>query len=259
MYSKGHLSDKSLDSHYIEKFADVLYEIGKEMTTKKDFQMATKWLDRAHDIINGPDLEELSREALELRIAIMQSLVSALLNLETKDGFAKADNLIEFLHSERGNTMVVLILRLELLEKAPAEVFDSDAYAAILNQMIACFSQKDLHMDLVGKSAPGDTDFRLILHHVGRLYAKSPTQGCKVLDGFIRALSKVDHDEWIERLATKRIWMVTSKSDSLESIEATNVILSRIQKPLRAEATVAAQTVSGTVPLSLGWNLTAPS
>jgi hypothetical protein len=243
MYNKGHLSDQRFEPHHVDKLADVLYEIGKDMMTKKDFQMATKWLHRAQDIINSHDLEQLSREALELRIAIMQAQVTALVNLETNEGFTRADNLIQFLQSELGSTMVVMVLKLELLTKAPAEVFDSDAYATILSQMITCFGQKGLAMDLAGQ-APGDPDFRLILHHVGKLHDKSSALGCAVLDEFILALSKVGHSEWIERLVTKRIWMATHKGDSLASVEGAHAILSQIREPLSPDATVAVQTVS---------------
>lgn len=243
MYNKGHRCDQSLEPHYAEKLADVLYEIGKDMTVKKDFQLAVKWLERAQDIINGHDLEQLSREALELRMAIMQAHVTALLNLETNEGFMKADNLILFLQSDMGSTMVVLVLKLELLTKAPAEIFDSDAYATVLSQMITCFSQKDLAVDLAGQS-PGDPDFRLIIHHIGKLHEKNPSLGCAVLDDFILALSKCEHDEWIERLVTKRIWMATHRGKLAESVKAAQALLSHIQKPLSADATVAVQTVS---------------
>lgn len=244
MYSKGHLSDQLVDAHYAEKLADVLYEIGKDMTTKKDCPMAVKWLHRAQDIINSHDLDQLSRDGLDLRTAIMQAHVTALVNLETNEGFTKADNLIQFIQSEMGSTMVVLILKLELLTKAPAEIFDSDAYATVLSQMITCLTQKDLNIDLAGQS-PGDPEFRLIIHHIGKLHDKSPSLGCAVLDDFILALSKCDHEEWIERLVTKRVWMATHRAKSVETIEAAQATLFHVPKPLGADATVAAQTVSG--------------
>lgn len=245
MYNKSRASDQSLNPRCAEKLADVLYEIGKDMTAKKDFQMAVKWLDRAQDIISGLDPELLSHETLDLRTAIMQAYITALVSLETNEGFMKADNLIQFLQSEMGSTMVVLVLRLELLTKAPAEVFDSDAYATVLSQMITCFSQKELTLnpDLCAQS-PGDPDFRLIIHHIGKLHDKSPTMGCAVLDEFILVLSKSGHDAWIERLVTKRIWMATQRGDLTKSIDAAHDIISHIQKPLGADATVAVQTVS---------------
>jgi hypothetical protein len=217
--------------------------MGRDMASKKDFQMAVKWLDRAQDIINAHDLEWLSHEALDLRMAIMQAYVTALINLETNEGFTKADNLIQFLQSEMGSTMVVLVLKLELLTKAPAEIFDSEAYATILSQMITCSSQKDLAITIAGQS-PGHPDFRLIIHHIGKLHDKNATLGCAVLDEFILALCKSEHDAWIERLVTKRIWMATHRSDLVESVDAAQAILSHIQKPLSADATVAVQTVS---------------
>lgn len=243
MYNKGHLSDQSLDAHYAEKLADVLYEMGRDIARKKDFPMAVKWLDRAQAIIDTRDLDQLTRDALELRTAIMQAHVTALINLETNEGFMKADSLIQSLQSEMGSTMVVLVLKLELLTKALAEIFDSDAYATILSQIIACFSQKVLAMDLVGQS-PGDPEFRLIMHHIGKLHDKSTSLGCAVLDDFILALSQCAHDEWIGCLVTKRVWMATHRGDSVKSVEAAQAALSHVQQPLSADATVAVQTVS---------------
>jgi hypothetical protein len=243
MYNKGHPSDNSLEPHYAEKLADVLYEIGKDMAAKKDFQMAVKWLGRAHDIINSRDLEQLSREALELRTAVMQAHVSALLHLETSEALQQAENMIEFIQSEVGNTMVVLILRIELLDKAPPETFDSNAYAAVLNQMIESLRQTDEEMEPMKKTSK-DPTFKLIVHHIGKLHGRSAMLGSGVLDKFILAVSKTQHEEWMERLVAKRIWMASTKADSKKSTEAAQAILSHLKNPLSAEATVAAQTVS---------------
>ncbi|KAB5586055.1 meiosis protein SPO22/ZIP4 like-domain-containing protein [Coniochaeta sp. 2T2.1] len=242
MYNKGHLTGRSLPPHQVEKLAEVLYDIGKDTALKKDFPMAAKWLERAQDIINSHDLEKLSREALELRTAIWQAYISTLVNLGSIETLGKADNLIHFLQSEMGTTMGVLVLRLELLTKAPAEVFDGDAYAAILSQMITCFSQKDVAMDLAEQSA-GDPDFRLIMHHIGKLDDKAPTLGMKVLDQFITALARSEHVEWVERLVTKRIWMATNRGDLGEAIEAAHAAISQVQKPLGPDATAAVQTL----------------
>jgi hypothetical protein len=242
MYNKGRPPGNIVEPRYAEKLADVLYEIGGDMCRRKDFQTAAKWLGRAQDIINGQDIGKLSPEALELRTAIMQTHVSALLHLDTNEGLEKAQNLLGFMQSEMGNTMGVLLLRLDLLNKVPPEVFDSNAYAAVLGHMITSLKQLDMEMDPVNTRV-NEPAFRLINHHIGKLHSRSPELGCTVMDEFISALAKTQHDGWMERLVTRRIWMATSRPDSITSIEAVQVTLSCLKNPMSSEATVAIQTV----------------
>lgn len=56
-----------LDSAKIEQLADLTYEIGKDLLKQSDYYRASKWLQRAHDLLKtlntevvGPDIEELS-------------------------------------------------------------------------------------------------------------------------------------------------------------------------------------------------------
>jgi hypothetical protein len=242
MYNKGHLAENPVEPRYAERLADVLYEIGRDMSRKNDFQIAVKWLRRAQDVINSQDIEQLSPEALELRTAIMQAHVAALLHLDTKEDLEKAQNLIDFMQSEMGNTMVVLVLRLDVLNKVPPEIFDSNAYAGVLSHMITSLKQLDVEMDPVNKTV-NEPAFRLINHHIGKLHSRSPELGCAVMDQFILALAKTKHESWMERLVTKRIWMAASRPDSITSIEAVQTTLSCLKNPLTAEATIAVQTV----------------
>lgn len=54
--------------------ADLLYEIGKDALAKRDYNLASRWLERAHDILEGQDSGMLSPEAGELRLCIMQAI-----------------------------------------------------------------------------------------------------------------------------------------------------------------------------------------
>ncbi|RKU40879.1 hypothetical protein DL546_001180 [Coniochaeta pulveracea] len=242
MYNKAHTADNTVESRYAEKLADVLYEIGEDMSRKKDFQNAAKWLSRAQDVINNQDIGQLSREALELRTAILQAHVSALLHLDTNEDLEKAQNLIDLMQSEMGNTLVVLVLRLDVLNKVPPEVFDSSAYAAVLGQMITSMKQLDVEMDPVTTTVT-EPAFGLINHHIGKLHSRNPKLGCTVMDEFISALAETQHEGWVERLVTRRIWMATSNPDSIASIEAVQASLSCLRNPMSAEATIAIQTL----------------
>jgi hypothetical protein len=57
-----------------ETLADLLYEIGKGNLTKRNYEAATRWLERAYDTLEDQDMEMLSPEASELRLSTMHSI-----------------------------------------------------------------------------------------------------------------------------------------------------------------------------------------
>lgn len=57
-----------------EELADTLYEIGKDLFARKQYETAVRWLGRAYDILSEQEQEYLSDNARELRLAIMQLL-----------------------------------------------------------------------------------------------------------------------------------------------------------------------------------------
>ncbi|KAH6613486.1 meiosis protein SPO22/ZIP4 like-domain-containing protein [Chaetomium tenue] len=223
MYAKAELLRQFLTPEYTERLADVLYEIGKSLAARSDFPIAVKWFERANDVINGQELEQLSREGVELRLAILQGLVTALLGTGTPEGLDKAKSYLEFIEAEAGNKFVISLLKLELLTKTPAEVFDSDAYGDVLRHIIRNFSFSD-------------SGFKLIMHHIRKLHDKSPGAGCAVLDDFIVALGSQESDEWIEKAVVTRMWMITNQRDSVETINAVQGVLKCLTNPLSAEA-----------------------
>lgn len=230
MYTKAERLRQFLSPDYAERLADVLYEIGKSLSAQSDFAIAIKWLERANEVINGQELERLSREGLELRLAILQALVTALLGSGTPVGLDKAKNYVDFIEAEAGNKFVVSLLKLELLQKTPAEVFDSEAYAEVLRYILRNFSFSE-------------SAFKLIMHHIRKLHDKSPGAGCAVLDDFILTLSGAEKNAWLEKAVVTRMWMITNQRDSVESINAAKDVLGYLRTALSAEAAVAAQAV----------------
>lgn len=230
MYSKAEHLHQFLTPEYAERLADVLYEIGKSLSAVRSFAIAGKWFKRANEIINGQELEQLSREGLELRLAILQALVTALLGTGTPEGLEEAKNYVDFIEAEAGNKFVVSLLKLELLQKMPAEVFDSEAYGDVLRRIIRTFTFSD-------------AGFKLIMHHIRKLHDKSPGAGCAVLDDFIVALSGTEKDSWMEKAVVTRMWMIANQRDSVETIKAAQNVLEALKRPLGGEAAVAAQAV----------------
>lgn len=57
-----------------ETLADLLYEIGKDSLNKRNYEAASRWLERAYDTLEEQEMELLSPEAGELRLCTMHGI-----------------------------------------------------------------------------------------------------------------------------------------------------------------------------------------
>ena len=115
LFSKAELADSHLGPAPAESLADLLYEIGKDLLHKKQLESAVRWLERSLDVLGEQDLEKLSRDAGELRLSIMHSLVRALIAQKDGASRARAKELVGLLEIDYGDEMAVSLLKLELL------------------------------------------------------------------------------------------------------------------------------------------------
>lgn len=67
----------AMDSTTAESLADLLYEMGKDLMGKRNYELAIRWLERGYDVLGEQDLETLGPEAGELRLSIMQTMGTA--------------------------------------------------------------------------------------------------------------------------------------------------------------------------------------
>src|SRR5262245_57267664 len=74
MFTKCSQLKCGLTASTAESVADLLYEMGKGLSDKRNYELAVRWLERAHDVLEEQKLEMLSVEAGELRLSIMLSL-----------------------------------------------------------------------------------------------------------------------------------------------------------------------------------------
>lgn len=222
----------------MEKIADGLFHVGKGLLDKQDYPMADKWLHRAWEVINSQQLQVMSRDAVELRIAVMQALVSALLGTQTVESVQEAKNLVDYVESEIGDQAVILLLHLEILSKSPDEAFDAEAYADILRRMVLSFR-------------PSENTFKLIVHHTHVLHAKSPSLGCSLLENFLSLLIKNGSSEWVEKVIIMRVHMAASHRDFEGTVDDARKAVLKLEKPVSADAAFAAQTVRLGTELSL--------
>jgi hypothetical protein len=241
MYTKASLSEQVLDPSTAESLADLLFEMGKELFGKKQFDLAVKWLDRAFAVLSSQELDRLSSDASELRTSIIQCSVKALLGVGQQDAKEQADNLVTLLENEVGDKLIVLLLRLELLSVS-GEVFDSVSYGTVLQRIIRTV-------------ALTDPNFKLIMHHIRQLNDKSPSLACNALDEFLRSrVFEADNDEWLETVLINRLWMATSQRDGANvpsSVQRIlDMVLSNVGRPVGCSATFAAQMVFSRCSLS---------
>lgn len=83
MFSKCKQLITALTPTTAESLADLLYEIGKDSLTKRNYETAVRWLERSHDLLGEQDMELLSPEAGELRLSTMHSTGITYLDLSS--------------------------------------------------------------------------------------------------------------------------------------------------------------------------------
>jgi hypothetical protein len=74
MFAKCKQLASTLNPSAAENLVDLLYEIGKGSMERRHFELAVRWLERAHEILEDQELEMLSFEAGQLRLSVMQTL-----------------------------------------------------------------------------------------------------------------------------------------------------------------------------------------
>ena len=235
IYNKAFSAPGTFDPRSAENLADTLYEIGKDLLSKQQYLLATKWLERSHTVLNAQELDTLSSDANELRISIIQSSIKAWLGMSDQESYRHAVNLANLLEQEIGDKMVVLLIRLELLSAPAAETFDSLAYSEVLQRMTK-------------NMALTEANIKVFLKHMRKLNEKNAVLGCKTLDGFLRLrILRAESQEWVEKIIVTRLWLTVSQRDESDQITPLDDILSAVDqymaRPISPAATVAAHTV----------------
>ena len=174
MFCKANLPARAIDPDTAEKLTDLLHHMGQDFLKKKKYDLANKWLRRAHEVLQAQEPERLSADASDLATCITQARVQALLALGNDEAFAQATKLTESLESVIGSDrLLVLLLRLEILNAPLNAHFDSSSYGDILHKMIRA-------------TMLTDSNFKLIMHHIRKLNDKAPSIACNILDTFLQ-------------------------------------------------------------------------
>jgi hypothetical protein len=233
-YSSLEECKETLDLSSVEKLADTLFEIGKDLAAKNNYTLAVKWLERSFEWINSLEMGQLSRDAVELRLAISQALIQVYLDLNTPDSFEKANNHIAYIESEVGDKFVVLLFRTELQLRSPPETFDAHAYSNVIRRMMRV-------IDL------SESTYRLLMNHIRQLGSRNMPAACLLMDEFLTGpILGSQHEEWIEHAIMNRLFMGL-EDDPTKTIEnskkALDQIASQVDKSLSAHTAAGIHTV----------------
>jgi hypothetical protein len=233
MFKKASSAHRLFDSTACEELADSLYEIGKDLASRKDHDLAAKWLERSLDVLSEQDLEHLSDDASELKMATLHLLVKSLLAMHTDEAKKKAHDLVSLMENDYTDKMAVSLLKLQLLSTDQAP--DPEACCNILLRMIRSIVLTR-------------ENFKTLMHHLHKLRKLSPKFTSKALDELLSLrLLASGKEEWIERATIMRIWIVTSEDNGDETIadltELLDSIMRSTKNPFNASATHAAQTL----------------
>ncbi|KAF2712150.1 SPO22-domain-containing protein [Pleomassaria siparia CBS 279.74] len=234
MFSKSKQLNCPIAPSTAETLADLLFEIGKDLLKKRNYELAVRWLERSYDAIGEQELEMLGPEAGELRLSIMQSIVQAYMKLNSPQTHKKAWDMVNLLDIDYGEKLAVSLLKLELLS-ADSTTINSSQFYSVLLQMIRSVVMNE-------------TNFRTIMHYIHKLKDHSAATSCKILDDLIDIrLFSDENKSWIERAVITRIWISTTSphfENCLDSLkDLFDVVKQNTKYPLAAPATHAAQTL----------------
>ncbi|KAI5458131.1 meiosis protein SPO22/ZIP4 like-domain-containing protein [Mariannaea sp. PMI_226] len=216
MYSKAEALRHYSDPLSAEHMADTLQHIGSDLASKSDHKMALKWLRRAYELINSQEIEQLSSQSLNLRLAICHDLIQVLLTVGSPECIQEAEDLVTYVESEIGDKPVVLHWRLELLQKSPGEAFDTDACASILRRMIRSIDFSDAVLGF-------------LLHNIKQIRDRSSQLAIGLLDELL--LTKLlifKNVEWIGKALVHRVWMSTVETEYSEGVNNLSALFDRV-------------------------------
>ena len=233
MLARINADAQELEPSSAEGLADTLFEIGNSQVTESKWSDAIPWLEKAHDILAGQNLEVLSSDAGELQISVMHSMARALINQQDQDSRTKAWSIIRKLEIECGDRLVVLLLKLEGL------AFDGDAsvqdYCDVLQRIV-----RTVHLT--------ETNIKTIIHHVYELRPRSPPMAHTVLNTLLmERLLGAEEQKWVEKVLVTIVWNYTTSTDFMNTLgpltELFNTLEASSTSILSPSATHAAQIV----------------
>lgn len=202
MFSKTQSLVPHFDVSSAEMMADTLQNIGSDLLSKSNYELAIKWLKRGYDIVDSQALDRMTADGLENRLAICHGLVQTYLKIGTTDSLHEAENMVAYVEAQMGDKPLVLHWRLEILQHTTGEIVDADKYSCILRRMVRTFGSSD-------------QEFRSLLYHIKELRTINSRLAISLLDELLNPhIIESNNREWLNKALVTRIAMTTMEPDS---------------------------------------------
>lgn len=233
MLTKLNAKIQNFEPSLLENLADLLFEMGRDQSRKGLHLEAVRLFEESRSTLFSTRLEGLSSEAGELVINIKYSLVKSLSHLNGEANRAKAWNILSGLDIELGNTLNILLLRLDLY--AADLESPSHEYCEVLKVVIRTIQLTD-------------SSSKTILHHVHKLRLQNACLAHSALETLLtERLKDVDEVDLTEQALIIMIWNCTMSTEfvnaSVVSRRVLDFVFDIAGKALSSSAALAAHLV----------------
>jgi hypothetical protein len=184
---------------FVEDLADLLYEIGEKEYAETHYEVAIMWLERARSILAARSPDEIGSDAEELRIAIIHTLVKALMKVPNETGMENARNMVKDLDSGPSDKLMVLLMKLNLFDMDSST--EPDDYCNVILRII-----RIMHLT--------DSTIKTVLHHAHKLRSRNSHSAHVALQALLlERLADSDNAEWVEKILVTIIWNISTSTD----------------------------------------------
>jgi tetratricopeptide (TPR) repeat protein len=233
MYNRASLDETTLDPALTEELAEILYKLGALLLEKQAFERAARWLERALAVLGGSPLEQLSPDAGESRLGIMQSLAKAYMGIDTPEARVQADHLAGLIEADYPDKPAFLILKLELMLSAP--MIDAQQFYHAISRLLRSVVMTACTI-------------RTLFHHIHKLKDLDHGLAGRAVEEVLERLLSESEDtkDWTEKALLLRLSIAVSSPDRQSALQRLPDDLDRLYRLFRQPAsettTHAAQT-----------------
>lgn len=200
---------------FVEGFADLLCEMGKQLFREDRYEEALSRLTQASDIINTIDMGMMTQEIVDLKTSILRDQIRCLIKDPKSQNMMIANNLYRDLETQCRPGLGLALLKIEILDaidsKSPVE------YQQIIEQLV-----KSVQLTM--------TNLKTILVQLRKLADLDLSTALATFDNSLltRVINHGD-TSLIERSIMMRIYMSTSKPSDDQNISSLQSFLDKVQ------------------------------
>ncbi|RHZ64464.1 SPO22/ZIP4 family meiosis protein [Aspergillus thermomutatus] len=149
-----------------ETVMDICYQVGAQAITRRQFDVAARWLERAlsSSELLQKETQQVNPDLKDRKLQVLIAFAWVSLHLDTADAKRRLDRAVVCLKTEYDDSFKVHVLQLEILSKE--NISDCEEYAEILRRAIAALEPNDADIKTKLISCARDDSSTLEAHKV---------------------------------------------------------------------------------------------